>query len=189
MFTVGKKVSFSVVIALLIGWGVMSMLIFQSSQVLLATEAEDGSRNVLPSGVKLSLVVDKKVYRSEEPILVSLRNDSRKQIWLAMTALGCPNSWWAVQRLAADAATWQTVARTQAGCSGTSSGLEKYASHTLKTDEWNGLLQTGDIGQIFAAAPTGTYRLAVPYLVGKQVAEEGWKLSAQLLPSASFTIQ
>ncbi len=189
MFSVSRKVSFSVVVALLLGWAVMSVLLFQSSQILIAAQYEDGLRIVLPSGVKLTLVVDKKVYRPEEPILISLRNDSRKQIWLATTAGGGPNSWWFVQRLGSDANDWRTVSRTSAGCVAASSGLEKYASHTLKTDQWDGLVQTGDIGEIFTNAPTGTYRIAVPYLVGKEVAATGWNLDPQLVPSGNFTVQ
>lgn len=167
----------------------MSFLIFQSSQVLIANEYDDGSRIVLPAGVKLALVVDKKVYQPNESILISLRNDSRKQIWLAKAAGGCPNSWWYIQRLGSDVNDWHTVPRTTKGCTDGNSGLDKFSSHTLKTDQWNGLVQTSDIGEIFVPATTGTYRIVVPYLVGKEVTEENWKLAAQLVPTSSFTIQ
>lgn len=189
MFTITSKVSFSVVVALLLGWAVMSLLIFQSSQYLIATDTADVNWVATPKGVKLVLLVDKKVYRSEEPILISLRNDSRKKIWLASAAAGCPNSWWYLERLGSDASLWQKVARTKSDCAADSSGLGSFPIHTLKTDEWNGLIQNDALGEVFEGVPTGTYRIAVPYLVGKDAVETAWQTDQKLIPSASFTIQ
>lgn len=189
MFNVTRRVSFSVVIALLLGWVAMSIMIFQSAHYSIAAETEDGYRIVIPRGVKLVLQVDKKVYRSEEPVLISLRNDSRLHIWLATEAYSCPATWWALQRLGTDGVEWQTVSRVKAGCGPTSRGVDRFVSHTLKTDEWNGLIQTPAVGEVWDAAPTGTYRIAVPYLVGKEVTEADWANDQQYIPTASFTIQ
>ncbi len=189
MFNVTRRVSFSVVIALLLGWSGMALMIFQSSNYLIAAETEDGSPMSIPRGVKLALQVDKKVYRGGEPVLISLRNDSRLPIWLATNADGCPATWWTLERLGNDENDWQTVARTKAGCSGPSAGLEGFAKGTLKTDEWSGLLQTSAIGEVFLPATTGTYRVSVPYLVGKEIAEIDWTAKAEVRQSNAFTVQ
>lgn len=189
MFTVTRRVSFSVVIALLLGWGAMSFMIFRSSEYLIAAELEDGTRIALPRGVKLSLQVDKKIYRSGEPILIALRNDSRLNITLATSAAGCPETWWVVQRLGNEENDWRTLELRKGGCARLSSGREAFAKGTLRTAEWNGLVQTDAIGEVYQPAQTGTYRIVVPYLTGKAVEEKDWSAAEELIASPSFTIQ
>lgn len=188
MFNVTRRVSFSVVIALLLGWGAMSFMIFRSAEYTIASEKDDGYIGVPSKGVKMLFQVDKKVYRGGEPVLISLRNDSRKPIFLATSALGCGQSWWALQRLGTDETDWQTVTRSKESCSGSTTGLESFAKGTLKTDEWNGLIQTDAIGEVFLPAETGIYRFLVPYLVGS-AEEEDWKSQQAQIGSSSFTIQ
>lgn len=189
MFTVSRRVSFSVVIALLLGWAAMSLMIFRSSEYLLAAETDSNYRIIVPRGIKLNLQVDKKVYRAQEPVLISLRNDSRREIGLAVNAAGCPATWWVVQRLGPDGVEWQIVSLRKDGCVTKNFGLEKFPTHTLKTAEWNGLVQTTAIGEVYAGVSTGTYRILVPYLAGEQVVEADWELHQRQLPSTSFTIQ
>lgn len=189
MFNVTRRVSFSVVIALLLGWGALAVMFFQSSSFLIAAETEDGYPMNIPRGVKLMLQVDKKVYRGGEAVLISLRNDSRLPIWLATSANGCPATWWSLEKLGSDEDDWQTVSRTKLGCHGTSTGFERFDKGTLRTDEWNGLLQTNAIGEVYLPAMTGTYRINVPFLAGKEAVEADWAAAAEARPSAAFTIQ
>ncbi len=189
MFTVTRRVSFSVAIALLLGWGAMSIMIFQSSNYLLAAETTDEHRAQPAAGVRLTFQIDKRIYRGGEPVLISLRNDSRKAITLATNAGGCGSGWWWLQRQGADELEWRDVSRGKTPCTSVSSGLESFSKGALKTDEWNGLLMTEAIGEVFAEAPTGTYRLAAPFLVGGEVTETDWKTQSRWRYSPGFTIQ
>lgn len=186
MFSVTRKVSFSVVIALLLGWGVMSTLIFRSSGYLFEAQATDDTPLAVP-GVQLNFQVDKKVYRQSDPILIALRNDSRTPITVATKADGCHDGWWYVQSLEGE--TWEPVVLTKATCTTKTYGLESFTRHTLKTGEWNGLVPGPQIGEIFMPAKTGTYRIAVPYQRGKKPVEAAWGLKANLVTTTSFTIQ
>lgn len=188
MFNVTRRVSFSVVIALLLGWGAMSFMIFQSAEYSIASERNNGYFGAPLKGVKMLFQVDKKVYRGGEPVLISLRNDSRKPIYLSTSALGCGQTWWALQQLGTDETDWRTVTRSKDSCTGITAGLEDFAKGTLKTDVWNGLIQTNAIGEVYLPAETGIYRFLVPYLVGP-AAEEDWGNAQALLSSSSFTIQ
>lgn len=189
MFNVTRRVSFSVVIALLLGWGAMSTMIFQSSNYLLAAETTDGQRAQPVAGVRLAFQIDKRIYRGGEPILISLRNDSRMPITVATNAGGCGPGWWWLQQQGTDELEWRDVSRGKTPCTGRSSGLEAFAKGTLKTEEWNGLVMTEAIGEVFQEAPTGTYRLAAPFLVGREVTETDWETQSRWRYSPVFTIQ
>jgi hypothetical protein len=189
MFNATKRVSFTVVIALLLGWGVMSLLILRSADYSLQADTLDaGSTAIRSPNVKLTMQVDKRVYRAGETVLISLRNDSRTPIWLPTTASGCVTSWWTVERLE-DGDFWRPVGLTKAACS-IPIGINQFAKHDLRTAEWNSLVPGPQLGEVYINAPTGTYHIATPYLKGKQVAEINWQ-QAELpkITSPSFTIQ
>lgn len=190
MPNVTKRVSFSVVIALLLGWGVMSLLILQSSNDLLRAQVlENGQVVRQPRGVVLSLHVDKKVYRAEEPILISLRNDSRENIWIADHGDGCQGEWWTIQRLF-DTDDWKRVTLSSTTCEKATYQPVVFDRHSLKTGEWNGLVHADALGDVFTPAETGTYRVAVPF-IHSRVEEAGTWTSdrTQMAVSSAFTIQ
>ena len=188
---VGKRVSFSVVIALLLGWGALSLFVLKTSDTLFTadTYSTDHPVALLP-GVKLTLQVDKRVYRSGDDVLIALRNDSRPQIWLSQHADGCASSWWRVERLADDGETWSAVPLSKDVCVAATYGLEKFTSHTLKTADWIANVPSTLIGNITTPAPAGTYRISVPYLKAVEAKEEDWHQGAPpKIVSPSFSLQ
>ncbi len=183
-----KKISFWLVVALLLGWGALGLLLIQSSKELLQAQLTyDGNATSLPRGVSLQLQVDKNVYGANETVLISLRNDSRKDVWLAERANGCNGTWWELEQLT-NSETWTPVAIQRQDCVDLTYGLNAFARHSVKTDSWNGLIQTDALGSTFAPAPTGTYRIAVPFLHGQDPSESDWLASdAVAAVSSAFT--
>src|SRR5690349_1128880 len=153
MFTVGRRVSFSVVIALLIGWGVFSLLFLQASNTLFQAQAYELDRPApLPAGIKLNLQVDKKIYRAGDTVLIALRNDSRLPVWLAEHADGCQGSWWRVESLGSDGEKWRPVVLTKDVCATNTFGVAKFSRHTLQTDEWRSVVPSAQLGNIVQPA-------------------------------------
>ena len=182
-----KSVSFTVVIALLLGWGALGYLFAQASNSLISTESDPLAAPVkLQKGVRLSLTVDKKVYAAKERILISLRNDSRLPITLAKTVDNCAPQWWSVERFDSTE-EWAPVPLVKTDCNQVSTGLENFPKHSLNVDAWDGLVPAGGIGNLFVAAPTGTYRISVPYQTG-EAPLESWR-DAKRMVSEVFTIQ
>lgn len=191
MFGVGKKVSFSLVIALLTGWGVFSVLFIKAAEALWQAEGLEYDQPVqLPPGVKLNLNVDKKVYKGGDQILISLRNDSRLVVWLAARADGCRDAWWLVEKLGPDGENWSPVELTKKTCPSKTFGLTKPGRHSLQNAEWAALVPVRQLGNVSVPAPTGTYRIAVPYLKSKTAVESDWLTeSRRLVTSAAFAVQ
>lgn len=191
MFWVGRKVSFSVVISAIVGWGVFSILILQASNTLLQAQAYDIDRFVpLPAGVKLHLQVDKNNYRAGDTVLIALRNDSRLTMWLAEHADGCLGSWWKIETLGADGETWSPLALTKNACPSIHYGLTQFARHSLQTAEWQSVVPKDQLDTIVIPAPVGTYRVVAPYLKGGTVKESDWTVvPARTVTSPSFTLQ
>lgn len=193
MFGVGKKVSFSVVIAILLGWGVFGILFMQASNTLWQAQAYEIDRPApLPTGVKLSLQVDKKIYRAGDTVLLALRNDSRATIWLAEHADGCSGAWWRVEVLAADGETWTPVPQSKDICQTKQFGLAPFVRHTLQNAEWKSVVPNSQLGNIVDPALVGTYRIIAPYLKGVAgvATESDWgTVVAHTIVSPSFTIQ
>lgn len=191
MFTVGRKVSFSVVIALLVGWGIFALLFMQASATLLQAQAYETDRPIpLPAGVKLNLQVDKKVYKASETILIALRNDSRLTIWLAEHADGCFGSWWQVEVLGPDGETWSPMALSPDPCSTSTQGVSRFTRHSIQTAEWVTIVPSNERRSIVVPVSVGTYRIVAPYLKGGQVQESSWDIvPRRTVVSPSFTIQ
>ncbi|MEK7637366.1 MAG: hypothetical protein AAB402_03215 [Patescibacteria group bacterium] len=173
MFNVSRRVNFSIVIALTVGWGIFFLLFLASSNTLLeAQQAQDNRVLAPPPGVRVNVQVDKRVYRGGETLLLAVRNDSRPPIWIQLPGDGCAARWWTVERLASDGESWSPVAITKQSCPAV--GLVRFPNHSLKTDQWTALVPGPQIGDILIGAPAGTYRIAVPYLKGKNVTAGSW---------------
>lgn len=189
MFGVTKKVSFSVVITLALGWGGFFLLFMTSSRTLLKAEAlQVEAQPTLPAGVRLHFVTDKNIYRAGEVVLLSLRNDSRTPIWTA-AATGSCQQWWTVERLSDNGETWQPVATSAATCPPNQQPLERFPNHTVRTGEWTALVLRDQTTDIFVPPVSGSYRLVVSYLRGKQVAVSDWTTSARTVATPAVTIQ
>lgn len=190
MFSVGKRVSFSVVVALMLGWGIFGLLILKASNELLQAQSYEFDHPIpIPPGIRLNVQVDKKVYRSGETALIALRNDSRLAVSLAEHADGCQGSWWKVESLGPDGVTWSSVRLAKDTCPTVKYGLQKFVRHTVKTAEWTAVVPTGQLGNIVQPAPTGTYRIAVPYLKGQAAQEAMLSTATTKVVSPSFTLQ
>ncbi|MBI2984828.1 MAG: hypothetical protein HYY50_04360 [Candidatus Kerfeldbacteria bacterium] len=188
MAIVTQRVSFAVVIALLLGWGIMLLLIFQASNEILGAQVDETAPPPLPRGVRLLLRVDKDVYQPGEPVLISLRNNSPVKIWLAERADGCATSWWRLEQVEDDASA--AVNLTGQTCEAASFGSAEFPRHDLKTAQWDGLIRVNQLGEVYGQAPTGVYRIAVPFLRGRQVDEHDWLLpDARYVYSPQFTMQ
>ncbi len=190
MFLVTRKVSFSVVVALTLSWGLFFLLFLKSSLTLLQAETlPSGTAAVLTSGVRLNLQVDKRVYRGGETVMVSLRNDSRAAIWLPARSDAC-QPWWKVEQLATDGETWQSVTTSKTSCQPVDRPLERFTTHTVKTGEWPALVPSASPGNVMINPPTGTYRMAVVFLKGRQARPSDWAgESPGKIVSVPFTIQ
>jgi hypothetical protein len=187
MIFTSKRVSFSIVIALLVGWGIFSLFFMQAAQEVISAESNPLTGGIVrQSGVRLYLEIDKRVYESQGAVLISLRNDSRKKVWLSTSADGCRQAWWAVQVLRQEE-EWSAVSLEKTGCGTEPSGSSAFPKHTLRTDTWNGLVPANALGRVFLPAPTGTYRIYVPFQVGDQAAED-WT-NDRFVVSDAFTIQ
>lgn len=183
-----KRLSFGLVIVLLVAWGAMGLLLIESgNQLLQAQIIESGSIARLPKGVRLQLEVDKNVYGTEDSILISIRNDSRIPVWLAERADGCVPTWWRVEQLF-DEDQWQTLTILRGDCPTADYGQSEFKAHSVRTDNWNGLQQTPNLGQVFERVATGTYRIAVPFLHGGEVVSGDWP-EAKTAVTAAFTVQ
>ena len=189
MFNVSRRVSFSVAIALTVGWGIFFLLFLVSSNTLLETQLAQGDRVLArPPGVRISVQVDKRVYRGGDAVLIAVRNDSRLPIWITTADEACPSAWWMIEQLAADGETWSAVGLSKQECPTT--GITRFTNHTLKTDTWMALVPGPQIGDIFVNAPSGTYRVSVPYLKGKTVTAESWRTQTLVqATSPQFSIQ
>lgn len=187
MFNVTRRVSFAVVIALTVGWGAFFLLFLASSNTLL--EAQQRAINevtVLPPGVKLKIQVDKDVYRGGDTILAAVRNDSRLPVYVQAPDGDCAPDWWFVERLESDGETWATFDPPPTVCS--SIGLDRFTNHTLRPVEWTAVLRTtGPKGEPIKV-PTGTYRITIPYLKGKDVQDAVWPAKTSQVSSMPFTV-
>ncbi len=187
MFNVSRRVNFSVAIALTVGWGIFFLLFLASSNTLLEAQQAQDNR-VLARGVRISVQVDKRVYRGGDAVLIAVRNDSRLPIWITTAGEACPSAWWMIERLAADGETWSAVGLSKQECPTT--GITRFTNHTLKTDTWMALVPGPQIGDIFVNASAGTYRVSVPYLKGKTVTAESWRTQTPVqATSPQFSIQ
>lgn len=134
------KISFSVVIALLLGWGAISLLLIQSSNELLQAQLlESGTVVNLPKGVKLKVQIDKNVYSVDDQILISIRNDSQQNVWTSLHADGCSDSWWQVEQLF-DGDQWAPVRLQKTECDRALYGIQQLPEHAVRTASWNGLV-------------------------------------------------
>ena len=184
-----QRISFSLVVALLLGWVAMGLLIVRSSNTLLDAQTLDADRPITqPHGVKVKIDVDKKVYGANDIVLLSLRNDSSKDIWLSERADGCSGTWWAIDVLR-NGDQWVAVPLSKTKCTATDYGVKQFSRHSIQTDEWNILVPSDQLGDVFSHAPTGTYRLRVPYLIGQQATEADWATMTKYVVSPSFTVQ
>lgn len=187
MPSASKRIHFGLVVALLLGWGAMGIMLVQAGQSLIQSDLDQPAAFVQPRGVKLGLDVDKRIYRAGDPILISVRNDSRKDVFLAEQADGCAAGWWVVEALE-NGETWRLVQRTKASCADIRFGLVAFPRHSIESSEWNGMVPGSAIGDVAVAAPTGTYRIRVPYVYG-EVTEADWALLGRAVVSSEFTIQ
>lgn len=188
MFNVTRRVSFAVAISLTVGWGIFFLLFLASSNTLLEAQQLQGEQMTpLPSGVKLSIQVDKRVYRGGDSVLIAVRNDSRMPIWIQSPGADCPSAWWTLEVLNADGETWTSVQTQKSGCSGAS--VVRFPDHSLKSDEWHALVPGPQLGEVFVDAPAGTYHIVMPYAKGKSVDTTTWPPSdTGRSTSAPFTI-
>ncbi|MBI5466720.1 MAG: hypothetical protein HY975_00685 [Candidatus Kerfeldbacteria bacterium] len=189
MFGVTKKVSFSVVVVLTIGWGAFFLLFMTSSRTLLRAETLPlDARQSLPAGVRFSFVTDKNVYRAGDVVLLSLRNDSSTAIWMPALTGSC-QQWWNVERLSNDGETWQPVETRAAACQPDQQPLERFPSHTVKTGEWTALVLRDPASDVFIAPLSGSYRIVAPYLRGKQATVRDWAEASRTVSTPAITIQ
>lgn len=191
MFNVTRRVSFAVAIALTVGWGIFFLLFLASSSTLFEAQQYDGEHVVtLPPGVRLSVQVDKRVYRGGDAVLIAVRNDSRLPIWIPQ-AETCPSFWWGIEQLGSDGETWAKIGLSKQECDVT--GIELFANHSLKTDAWMALVPGTQIGDVLVPPPTGTYRVSVNYVKkakGAELTLEDWAANKQeIAASTPFTIQ
>jgi hypothetical protein len=192
MFIVTRRVSFTVALALTIGWGIFFLFFLASSSALFdAQQSASEHVVVLPPGVRLSVQLDKRVYRGGETVLIAVRNDSRLPIWLPYAGDTCPSAWWSLERLGEDGETWTHVATTKQAC--TPTDVVQFTNHSLKTDAWMALVPGPQIGEVLVNPETGTYRLSVPYIKGKKnttMKLEHWMAEPHdSTTSGTFTIQ
>lgn len=184
-----RRVSFSIGLALIIGWGIFFLLFLASSRTLFESQISAGESMVtIPPGVNLSVQTDKKIYIGGDTVLIAMRNDSRTPIWIQEPDAACPNAWWSVERLQDDGQTWQAVQWSKTTCpTGT---IVRFPGHTLKTAQWQALVLGTQIGEVLVNPPAGTYRVSMPYLKGKTITATTWDASkAEIAVSPSFTIQ
>ncbi len=188
MFNVTRRVSFAVAIALTVGWGVFFLLFLASSNTLLQAQQLQGEQvAILPPGVKISVQVDKRVYRGGDDVLLAVRNDSRWPIWIK-TTVDCASDWWAVEQLQSDGETWSPVTITTQTCP--AAQTERFPNHTLKTDHWTAFVPGPQIGKVMVEAPAGTYRIAMLFQKGKTITAGPWPPDgAAVAVSPQFSIQ
>lgn len=169
MFNVTRKVSFSVAIALTVGWGIFFLLFLASSRIAFESQNPVDQVLVLPPGVKLSVQIDKRVYKSGDEVLIAVRNDSRYPIWIQQTTDGCRPTWWMIEQLQNDGDTWTPLKLAKQAC--TNLSLTTFDKHSLKTDIWASLVPGPQIGNVLVNAPSGTYRVVVPYVKGSKTTD------------------
>lgn len=191
MFNVTRRVSFAVAIALTTGWGIFFLLFLASSNTLLEAQLAEGERvAILPPGLRLNVQIDKRVYRGGDAVLIAVRNDSRLPVWMTKSDT-CPSAWWQIERLGEDGETWVPVTLSKLECPITA--VEKFANHSLKTDAWMALVPGPQIGDVLVSAPTGTYRVSMPYIKGmkgKEVTVADWTAQkSEQVTSSQFTVQ
>ncbi len=191
MMGVTKRVSIPISLGLIVGWGVLAILVLQSRITTAGADSLDHPASVMTSSVRLKFQIDKEVYRAGDTVLLALRNDSRKPIWLTEHADGCSDSWWQVQQLQSDGETWMAVPLSKETCSTTHFGQETFTRHTIKTAQWNTQVPGPQLGNVVMNAPSGTYRFAAKYLAMTKAPSEGdWQVeNAPTVVSSVFTIQ
>lgn len=190
MHLTSRRVSFSIGLALIIGWGIFFLLFLTSSRTLFEAQIASGETTapLPPRGVNINIQVDKRVYRGGDTVLISVRNDSRLPIWIQQPATECPSGWWSVERLLDDGQTWQAVHWSKTTCG--QARVVRFPNHSLKTDEWNALVLGDQIGEVLVNPPVGTYRVTMPYLRGKTVTATTWPTTdTEFASSPAFTIQ
>lgn len=189
MFNVTRRVSFSIAIAMTVGWGIFFLLFLTASNTTLeAQQRELLQTGTLTKGVKLNIQADKSVYRAGETVLVAIRNDSRIPVWIRQFDEECQAGWWSVERLDSDGETWQAVEDTPPSC--TAAGIVRFTNHTLKSAEWKTVIRDISAKNQERNVRTGTYRIAMPYLKGKAVARDTtWSdTDAGRVNSVAFTV-
>lgn len=189
MFNVTRRVSFSVAIGLTVGWGIFFLLFLASSQTIMDAQQQTlDQTGVLPPGVKMSVQVDKRVYRAGDNVLIAVRNDSRLPVWLPDFTEDCAEAWWFVEHLESDGESWQPVRTATVDCTTTS--IARFPNHTLKAAEWKTVEAKSSAVTQPKPISTGTYRISVRYLKGKTVtAETRWSSAEATTVSAlPFTV-
>ncbi len=188
MFNVSKKISFSVVVAILIGWGICFLLFMASAKTALQSEFANEQPVVVTRALRLTVQVDKRVYATEDRVLIAVRNDSRMPIWIQQVGADCPLLWWNVERLGADGQTWLPVTLQKVVCEGTHT--IQFPNHSLKSGEWNLQEAGAQIGNVTVNVLTGTYRISIPYLRGEAKDATTWPGAAtRTVTSSPFTVQ
>lgn len=188
---VNKRVSASVALALIIGFGALAALIIQAGVTTFAAETTEQPTNPVGPGIRLKFQVDKSIYRAGETVLLALRNDSRKSIWLAEQADGCAADWWQLERLQADGETWAKVILNKQTCVTLSYGSVSFVRHTLKTGQWDLHVPGPQLGDVVIDASVGTYRFSAPYLSQSSApSDQGWQgTTVKAITSPIFTVQ
>ncbi len=179
MNIVGRKVSFAVVVALILGWGILLWNIFQASGVLLEAEGYSAQNSsVIRRGIKMSFQVDRRVYAKDDTVLFALRNDSKKEVFVPKPLPQCGRTWWFLERLGDDGQTWSRVNTPAPGCEVDGDGLESVLGKHILSGNW------------IASAPTATYRMVVRYQFGRAASQERWtEDTIPFVATPSFTVQ
>lgn len=189
MFNVTRRVSFSVAISITVGWGIFFLLFLASSKTVMDAQQQTiDQTGVLPPGVKLSVQVDKKIYRSGDTILIAVRNDSRLPVWLPEFTEECTDAWWTVEHLESDGESWQPVRTVTTDC--TTTAIARFPNHSLKAAEWKAVEPVSSALSQPKPISTGTYRISVRYMKGKGItADTPWTSAESTMVSApAFTI-
>lgn len=188
MFNVNRRVSFVVALAGIIGWGIFLLLFLNSSRILLEAQTVQDTVPVLPSGVRMSIQTDKRVYRAGDTVLIAVRNDSRQPIWIQQRDVSCASEWWQVEKLGNEESDWAVVARAKRTCP--TGAPVRFAAHTVKSDAWTAVIPGPQIGEVMIGAESGTYRITLPFLKGKTVTSDTWpETGVAYASSPQFTIQ
>jgi len=149
-------------LAVVLGFGMLALFFFQARAESSVSEIAGQPTVAVSPGIRLKFQTDKNIYQSGDDILLALRNDSRKTIWLSHHADGCAEDWWQLERLSSDGETWQTVPRTKQTCQVKQYTSQPFPRHSLTTATWNLDVPSPKLGNLVTTAPAGTYRFVAP---------------------------
>lgn len=191
MMGVTRRISIWMSLAVIIGSGALALLVFQSRVTDATAESYDKPASIISPAVHLKFQVDKSIYKAGDTVLLAVRNDSRKTLWLTQQENGCDVTWWEIQQLQSDGETWQAVPFSKKSCPTFTYGHELFVRHTLKTGEWQAVVPSTALGNVVTNAELGTYRFAAKYLLQTSApAEKDWTASTPpKIVSPTFTIQ